>query len=126
VEKNLYRSRSDRIIFGVCGGLARYFNIDSTIIRLIFIVGAFLKGATILIYIILAIITPEEGRRGTGAELIKPAVRYSEEERRKLLALVLILVGAFFLISELIYWFADKFFAIILILIGIAILLRKI
>ncbi len=46
--EKLLRNREDRIIAGVCGGLAKYFGVDSTPIRLIFIVGAFLKGITIL------------------------------------------------------------------------------
>jgi|Deesub1362A_J573_1020465.scaffolds.fasta_scaffold00274_48 phage shock protein C len=58
--EKLQRSRKDKIIAGVCGGLAKYFGVDSTLIRLIFIVGAFLKGITILIYLVLAIIMPEE------------------------------------------------------------------
>ncbi|MFP4559572.1 MAG: PspC domain-containing protein, partial [Archaeoglobaceae archaeon] len=58
--ERLYRSRDEKIIFGVCGGLSRYFNVDVTLVRLIFIVGVLLKGITLLIYIILALITPEE------------------------------------------------------------------
>jgi len=57
----LYRSRLERKLFGVCGGLADYFNIDATIVRLIFVVSAFASfGLTLLIYIIMAIVVPEE------------------------------------------------------------------
>lgn len=58
--KRLYRSRIDRQISGVCGGLAEYFNIDPTIIRLLFVLGFFITGsATFWAYIVLWIVVPE-------------------------------------------------------------------
>jgi len=58
--KKLYRSRSDRRLAGVCGGLAAYFNIDPTLIRLLFVLGLIFVGGTLFAYIILMIIIPEE------------------------------------------------------------------
>lgn len=58
--RRLYRSRSDRMLGGVCGGLSEYFNIDPTIVRLAFVAGTLLGGPGLLIYIILWLITPEE------------------------------------------------------------------
>lgn len=58
-QKKLYRSRRNRTICGVCGGLGDYFNVDPTIIRLILILFAF-TGSGILAYFIAAIIIPEE------------------------------------------------------------------
>jgi phage shock protein C len=58
--RKLYRSRSDRRIAGVCGGLAAYFNIDPTLIRLLFVLGLIFVGGTLLAYIILMIVIPEE------------------------------------------------------------------
>ena len=58
--KRLYRSRSDRILGGVCGGLSQYLNIDPTLVRLIFIFLALLGGHGILIYLIMLLIVPEE------------------------------------------------------------------
>ncbi|WP_298817025.1 PspC domain-containing protein [Chloroflexus sp.] len=55
----LTRSATDSMIGGVCGGLARYFGIDSTIVRLIFVL-AVLSGLSPLIYIVLWIIMPKE------------------------------------------------------------------
>ncbi len=55
----LTRSATDSILGGVCGGLARYFGIDSTIVRLVFVL-AVLSGLSPLIYIILWIIMPKE------------------------------------------------------------------
>ncbi|GAB4199557.1 MAG: PspC domain-containing protein [Roseiflexaceae bacterium] len=54
------RSRNDRIIAGVCGGIARYLNIDPTIVRLVFVLAVFLGGASPLIYLILWLVMPEE------------------------------------------------------------------
>lgn len=66
MEKKLYRSRSDRMIAGVCGGLGEYLNVDPVWIRLGFVlllVGA--AGAGFWAYLILWIIIPEEGRQVT-------------------------------------------------------------
>lgn len=57
-SKRLFKSRTNRVFFGVCGGLGEYFNIDPTIIRLLFV----LLGCTttgIIVYIIAAIVIPE-------------------------------------------------------------------
>ncbi len=58
--KKLYRSNNQRIIAGVCGGIAEYFNIDPTIVRLIFIIVSLLGGSGILAYLIAALIIPEQ------------------------------------------------------------------
>ncbi len=58
--KKLYRSNNHRIIAGVCGGIAEYFNIDPTIVRLIFIIVSLLGGSGILAYLIAALIIPEQ------------------------------------------------------------------
>ncbi len=54
------KSRSNRMICGVCGGVAEYLKLDPTIIRLLFALFCFLGGSGILVYIIAAIIIPEE------------------------------------------------------------------
>jgi phage shock protein C len=58
--KVLTRSKSNRMIAGVCAGLADYLNIDPTVIRLLFVLGFFtFNGAMLLVYLIMAIVTPE-------------------------------------------------------------------
>lgn len=57
-HKRLYRSSRDKKIAGVCGGLAEYFSIDSTIVRLIFILFLLLGGSAILVYLIMWIVVP--------------------------------------------------------------------
>lgn len=59
-NKKLYRSRIDRKIGGVCGGLGAYFGIDPTLVRLLFVLGLLMVGGTILAYLILLIVIPEE------------------------------------------------------------------
>ena len=58
--KKLYRSRRERKIAGVCGGLAEYFGIDPTWVRLIFILFFFAGGAAFMIYLILWMVIPLE------------------------------------------------------------------
>lgn len=58
--KKLYRSREDRMIAGVCGGLGEYFEVDPTLIRLLFVFGTFATGSGLLwVYLIMVIIVPE-------------------------------------------------------------------
>jgi phage shock protein C len=57
--KRLYRS-NEKMIAGVCSGLADYFDIDPTIIRILFVVIAFAGGAALLAYLIMWIIVPQE------------------------------------------------------------------
>ena len=57
--RRLYRSKKDKIIGGVCGGIAEYLNIDPVIIRILWIVGILMWGAGILAYLIAWIIIPK-------------------------------------------------------------------
>jgi phage shock protein C len=59
MEKKLYRSQTDRKIAGVCGGIAEYFDIDSTLVRLGWILFLFAGGSGILAYIIAWIVMPD-------------------------------------------------------------------
>lgn len=61
--RRLFKSRNDRKIFGVCGGLAHHFGIDPTIVRLLFVISAFVSiGFTLLAYAIMAIVVPTAPR----------------------------------------------------------------
>lgn len=64
VPSKLYRSRSQKMIAGVCGGLGEYFDVDPVLIRLLFVVTAFISGVGILAYIVLWIVVPFEGEDG--------------------------------------------------------------
>ena len=58
--KKLYRSRTERMIGGVCGGLGEYFDIDPTIVRLVFVIFALAGGPGLIAYLILLVVVPEE------------------------------------------------------------------
>ncbi len=64
MEKRLYRSNSDRVLGGVCGGLGKYFSVDPTIIRLLWILFTVAGGAGLLGYLIAWIIIPVEPSGG--------------------------------------------------------------
>ncbi|MBA7707799.1 hypothetical protein ES703_116682 [subsurface metagenome] len=129
MEKRLYRSQSDRMIWGVCGGLAEYFDIDPTIIRIIAVLLVFASGAGILAYIILAIVIPLESSRVTEPkDVIKENVEEMKEtasqlgqeirstfvskedtseeaakarhRRRNTLGIILIVIGILFLLAS--------------------------
>ena len=65
MEKRIYRSKRNRMLFGVCGGFAEYFNVDPTLVRILFVIlllGS--AGTAILLYLLLAIVMPEEPEYG--------------------------------------------------------------
>ena len=58
--KRLYRSRTNRMVSGVCGGLGEFANVDPTIIRLLFAAGTFFSGgALLLVYLVMIFVIPE-------------------------------------------------------------------
>ncbi|HWD45778.1 MAG TPA: PspC domain-containing protein, partial [Actinomycetota bacterium] len=58
--RKLYRSRTDRKLGGVCGGLAEYFNLDPTLLRVLFVVLAVLGGSGLIIYLAMWILVPNQ------------------------------------------------------------------
>jgi phage shock protein PspC (stress-responsive transcriptional regulator) len=62
MNKKLYRSNSNKMIAGVCGGLGDYFNIDATIVRLIWTMFVLMGGTGLLAYIVCVIVIPKETR----------------------------------------------------------------
>lgn len=60
MEKKLYRSRNDKKLAGVCSGVAKFFKIDPTIIRLIWALAILCAGTGLLAYIVCAFVIPEE------------------------------------------------------------------
>lgn len=137
MERRLYRSRSDRMVWGVCGGLAKYFDMDPTIVRIIAVLLIFANGLGILAYIIMAIVVPLEGSKVTAPkEAIKENVEEIKEtagelgreirstlvgeegeseevakvchRRRNVLGIILIVVGILFLLGSFsLFWWFD-------------------
>ena len=60
MEKKLYKSKTDKKLCGVCGGLAEYLNVDPTVIRLIWVFAALFAGCGLLAYIIAALVIPQQ------------------------------------------------------------------
>jgi phage shock protein C len=76
--KKLYRSRSNRLLGGVCGGLGDFFGVDPTVVRVVFVLGAlFGFGSFILLYIIMLFIVPEES---TGSSSVLPTTPPADSE----------------------------------------------
>lgn len=137
MEKRLYRSRSDRMLWGVCGGLAKYFDMDPTIVRIITVLLIFANGLGILAYIIMAIVVPlESSKVTTPKEAIKENVEEIKEtagelgreirstlvgeegeseevakvrhRRRNVLGIILIVLGILFLLGSFnLFWWFD-------------------
>jgi len=147
--KKLYRSSDDRILAGVAGGIGRYFNVDPLFIRLIFVLLALVQGLGILLYVIFIFIIPKEGGKQLDAETagkkLKEFAQEAEEktkevaekiekqskswmnDRRRVIGLVILLVGLLALLNEVVSvsWFRwDIFWRVALIVVGFYLLIR--
>jgi len=76
-NRRLYRSRSDRMVAGIAGGLGEYLNIDATIVRLLFVFFALVGGPGLIVYIVMLLVVPEEP---LGASESVVEVEVQEEE----------------------------------------------
>lgn len=146
--KKLYRSVTDKMLGGVCGGLAEYFEIDPVIVRLIFVLAVIFGGSGILAYIILWIIIPQkpyiitpfnqnnptpsdsgdtsEEKKTENQNFTMNASLENKESKKSIYAgAFLILLGGIFLLDNFVprFDFGD-FWPVILIGIGIAIILN--
>ena len=150
MDNRLYRSSTDTMIGGVCGGLARYLRIDSTLVRLFFILLALGgSGIGVFIYLLLWIIVPLEGQkrestlqdtvRSSSEEIAERARQMGDELRGivrnpnpragLLIGTALIILGVVFLLENLklpwLNWLDfDVIWPILLILGGITLLIR--
>jgi phage shock protein C len=60
--RKLYRSQSQRMLAGVCGGLAEYFNIDATVMRVLFLILAVFGGSGLVLYLVMWIVVPDASK----------------------------------------------------------------
>lgn len=133
--KKLYRSKTDRIIFGVCGGLAEYFQIDPLLVRAVFVLLALLNSLGVVAYFILAIIIPSDGEE---ARHKKAAESHKDREpmnwfleTKNIVGLLIILVGVNILFGQVfrfnpfayINW--GIIWSLIIILIGLKLVYKK-
>lgn len=140
MAKKLYRSREDRVIGGVCGGLADFFDIDSTWIRLGFILIVLAGGAGILAYIIAWIVIPEEPVRSKrkaeeGEVIVEGEIEeeYADnstddknyDQRQKILGFILVILGVFFLIDRWLPFFRwERFWPLLIVVLGLSLLIK--
>lgn len=144
--KKLYRSVTDKMIGGVCGGLAEYFAIDPVIVRLIFVLAVIFGGSGILAYIILWIIIPQKPyiitpynsekpsdksdnkseEKSTGTEFKMNSENIRPQNNKTIFAgAFLIVLGGIFLLDNFVPRFhLGDFWPLILIALGIAIILN--
>lgn len=129
MSKKLYRSREDKIIGGVCGGLAKYFDVDPTLIRILAVVSIFINGIGIIAYIIAWIIVPLEPSNSNRTEDVSDeeirvlTTRDKVQRRRIAGGLILVVIGGVFLMYAYIPWFGlRKLWPLILIAIGLVII----
>lgn len=121
----LYRSKTNKILAGVCGGLGEYFRIDPLIIRIVWIAVA-TGGIGIPLYILAIFLLPSKPRN----EFYESEDPFTEavDEGRNGLALggVLVLIGIVFLLKEVFQWFDMKvFFPLVLIIVGGGLILNQ-
>lgn len=127
-NKKLYRSKKDRIVGGVCGGIAEYLDIDPTLVRLVWAI-AILSGVGLLAYIIAWIIIPENPEE---VEVVyeegevDDMEEYQKEHRRRGVGIILIVLGAMLLFKNFFPWFGlDKLWPVVIVAIGVWLLTRK-
>lgn len=154
MEKRLYRSRENKVISGVCGGIADYFEVDPTFIRLLWAVSVLFAGTGIIAYILCIIIIPEEPtmRRRKEEEMAKfdeddvivdiddeedyeeegttQVVKSDKKHGNYVVGIALIAVGAMFILRRVFWWlnidFAwDLFWPALLVLFGFYLITKK-
>lgn len=105
MEKRLYRSKKNRMIGGVCGGIAEYLNIDPAIVRLIMALLVFANGLGIILYILGLIIIPQNPEESGDSETAIPI----ETRSPVTVGIILIIIG---LVTVLWTWGVPWFYMV--------------
>ncbi|MFA5406761.1 MAG: PspC domain-containing protein [Candidatus Nanoarchaeia archaeon] len=130
--KVLTRSKTNRVIAGVCGGLGDYFNIDPVVIRILWVLFSLLGGSGIFAYIIAWVVIPEAGAKKAlwqewteDKPKSKRVLAETNSNTRKIIGLFLLFLGAVFLLNNLglISWSWPYTFSASLIIIGLVIII---
>ncbi len=130
--KRLRRSRADRVLGGVCGGLAEYFGVDVVLLRIVAVALALSGGAGFVLYVIAWIVVPEgdTGPAGPGATAAQAGPREDETSRARsrttavtIMGAALVAIGALMLLNRVLPWLdAALVWPIVLVAAGVSIL----
>ena len=128
MRKRIYRSTTDKVIGGVCGGLGEYFGIDPTWVRVLFVLSLFAEGVGLLAYLIGWIVIPKEPEVTTAAASAEGAAMntqtnvVSQNGAGFLPGVILVILGMIFLFDRVFYWF-DFDYVWPLVIIGVGVIL---
>src|SRR5215207_9716803 len=99
--KELHRSREDRILAGVAGGLGRYFDVSPAFFRIAFAVLTLVGGAGILLYVAAALVIPDEGERDS---IVSDSLRRHRERPWMLVGLALVAIATLSIVAQADFW----------------------
>ena len=116
----LRRSRDERVIGGVCGGLGRYLGIDPVLLRIAFVILAIAGGGGILLYIVSWILIPEQ-REGEDLGTARPS---SIDSTRLIVGGALIAIGTILLLNLSLPRLGKYFWPLALIAVGVAVVIQ--
>lgn len=133
MEKKLYRSSKDKMISGVCGGIAEYFDVDPTLVRIGVVILGFASFFTFFFgYIICAIVMPEKPYDEEEEEVEVydkdgNRIHHTQKKNSKIIGYGLIGIGAIWIINKLVWWVDhDIYIGLGIIVIGLIVLLSGI
>lgn len=129
-KKRLFRSKTDKYVAGVCGGLSDYFKMDPTIVRMLVVILAISSfGTMVIAYFITAVIVPERPTDYVDVDLETEGEETNwsvEHNTKQKVGALLIGAGALMLLSRLVNWFdSGMILAIGIIVVGAVILFKK-
>lgn len=116
----LRRSRDERVIGGVCGGLGRYLGVDPVLLRIAFVVLAIAAGSGVLLYVVSWILIPEQ-REGEELGDARPS---SVDSTRLIVGGALIAIGTILLLNLSLPKFGKYFWPLALIAVGLAVVIQ--
>ena len=119
MNNRIYKSSRDKVLAGVCGGVAEYFNIDPVIVRLIWVIATLAGGTGLVVYIIAAIIMPQDGENNS---MEREYDNYDSDKGKKILGIAFVLFGIFFISKNYLRWI-DNEALIAVALIGVGVFL---
>ncbi|UCE24567.1 MAG: PspC domain-containing protein [Candidatus Zixiibacteriota bacterium] len=127
MQKRLYRSTTNKVIAGVCGGLGEYFNLDPVFIRVIAVILALIPhGFGIVAYIIAWIIIPKPAPSEAGVQAAPAKEKQLSSWNKYIPGLILIAIGLLLLLEDIWYWFRwEYFWPLLLIAAGVFLILGR-